>query len=281
MSTAAVAAAPSSVTGAAVPLDHLSFSSLRTFSLCPRKFSYRYIEHAPEECVPSSLAFGGSFHKAAEFLHQARLEAAPTPTIEVLLDVYDQGWRETTAKAPEVQYGKSEDAASLRELAGRMLSVYRQHVSDTADQTTGSQIIAIEHAHRFRLLADVPPIEMRVDLLELCGDGELRVTDIKTSRSKYSEQKISESLPQLVLYAHGLMPILRELGAKKIVPSFQVITKAKKPIVQTLEPQATQADAERLKQMVGDTWRAIQSGLDMPRESWACASCPYRRRCGR
>ena len=84
---------------------------------------------------------------------------------------------------------------------------------------------------------------------------------------------------KLVMYAHGLMPLLREVGATRIVPRFVVITKAKKSVVQVFQPTATRDDAARLKLTVGETWSAIQSGVFPRRESWACTQCPYRRRC--
>src|SRR6185295_17156681 len=114
------------------------------------------------------------------------------------------------------------------------------------------QVISIEHANRFRLLADVPPIESHVDLLELQGTN-LVVSDLKSSRSRWNEAKVQESIPQLVLYATGLLPLMRELGANRIVTKFVVVTKAKKPAVQIIQPQASQDDVVRLRQTVSET----------------------------
>ncbi|HEY3319184.1 MAG TPA: PD-(D/E)XK nuclease family protein [Planctomycetota bacterium] len=273
----AVAPVSSSAGAAALP-DHLSWSGVQCYSQCPKKFFFRYIAQAPVEFVPASLAFGGAFHRAAEHLQQARMEGAPLPAVEALLGSYDQAWKEDASKAPEVLYAKGEDAASLRELASRMLTAYRQHVVANAAQAAGVQIIAIEHAHRFTLLPGVPPIEMRLDLLELNG-ADLIVTDVKTSRSRWNEMKAQEHLPQLVLYSVGLVPLLRELGAKRIVPQFTVVTKAKSPAVQVLEPKASQADVDRLKRMVGETWDAVQKEVFVQREGWQCAQCPFKARC--
>ena len=192
------------------------------------------------------------------------------------MDSYDRAWSELVADRPRVKFSKDEDASSLRQLAKRMLSAYREHL--LASPSGGSQIIAIEESVRFRLLADVPPIEMRLDLLELNGT-DLIVSDLKTSKSRWSEAKIADGLPQLVLYAHGLMPLLRELGATRIVPRFVAVTKGKKPKVQVIQPAATQADVARLKKTVAETWIAIKNGVFHRRETWACTQCPYRRRC--
>lgn len=105
------------------------------------------------------------------------------------------------------------------------------------------------------------------------------VSDVKTSRSRWNETTIRENLPQLILYANGLLPLVKELGAKRIVPRFVVVTKAKKPVVQVIEPKATQDDVARLKDQVSATWSAIQAGIFVKRESWACMQCPFQKRC--
>jgi len=107
----------------------------------------------------------------------------------------------------------------------------------------------------------------------------LVVSDLKSSRSRWNDAKVQESLGQLVLYATGLLPLMRELGATRIVTKFVVVTKAKKPVVQVLQPQASRDDVVRLKQTITETWSAIQSGLFVKRESWACAQCPFKGRC--
>ena len=257
-------------------LDHLSFSSIKTFQACPRKFAFKYLEKVPEEFTPSYFAFGGAFHKAVERVHEAMIVGEPLPELGELLDAFDRAWLDLTAERPQIKFAKDEDAGSLRQLASRMLSAFRDHTLFAP--SAGSQIIAIEESVRFRLLADVPPIEMRLDLLELRG-ADLIVTDLKTSKSRWSEAKIADGLPQLILYAHGLLPLLRELGATRIVPRFVAVTKAKKPVVQVLQPVATQDDVVRLKQTVAETWSAIQTGVFPRRESWACAHCPFRRHC--
>ena len=99
------------------------------------------------------------------------LQGAPIPDSDALLCGYDPAWPELTANAPEVMHAKDEDAVSLRKTAQRMLSAYREHIVATHEQSKGVEIIGIEHAERFRLLAYVPPVEMRLDLLELTADG--------------------------------------------------------------------------------------------------------------
>ncbi len=257
-------------------LDHLSFSSIKMYQACPQRFAFKYVDRLSEEFTPSYFAFGGAFHRAVERIHEAMIAGASVPELDCLLDAYDRAWLELLTERPSVKFSKNEDSGTLRQMAARMLSAFREHT--LASPCSGSQIIAIEESVRFCLLADVPPIEMRVDLLELNG-RDLIVSDLKTTKSRWNEAKLAQGLPQLILYAHGLMPVLRELGAARIVPRFVAVTKAKKPVVQVLQPNATQGDADALKLTIGDTWQRIAKAEFQPRRGWHCALCPYQTRC--
>ena len=75
MTATAIAAAPAPPCRSAATLDHLSWSSVKTYATCPRRFAFRYIEQASEEFTAASLAFGSAFHAAVDSIHQARTAA--------------------------------------------------------------------------------------------------------------------------------------------------------------------------------------------------------------
>lgn len=260
----------------AAPLMHLSWSGIQAFNQCPRKFSFRYIEKAPAERTSAALVFGTAIHRAAiEEIHAARLEGQPSPSHERLLAAYDEAWGEESKGKPELCFAKGEDRSTLRELAGRMLGAYQTHL---AEQQAPTEVLAIEEAALFRILPDVPPIKARLDLVERLGD-DLVISDLKTARSRWNEAKTREHLPQLIVYAHAALPMLRAMGAQRIRSKFVVLTKSKSPAVQVLEPEAGPGDAARLKELVSETWSAIQAGAFPRREGWACAGCEFRVRC--
>ncbi|MBI3832496.1 MAG: PD-(D/E)XK nuclease family protein [Planctomycetes bacterium] len=278
MHSLAAAAPPSSLTAAGVQLDHISWSGVSSYLQCPKKFHYRYLDTAPEERKSAALIFGGAFHRAAESALQARLEGRPLPDLADLLAEYNRHWWEEATLTEEIVYAKGDDASSLSELAERMLVAFVAHLEDEARTAPQRRILALEHEERFQLLPDAPPLEARLDVLELDG-ADLLVSELKTSKSRWNDQKVAESLPQLVVYAHALMPMLREIGAKRIRPRFVVVTKAKKPVVQVLEPRASQQDVVRLREQVTEVWKGIKAGVFPERQGWWCASCPFRTSC--
>lgn len=272
------AAPPSAKTAAGTQLDHLSWSGIQSYSTCPKRFRLRYLEIVPEERKAAALLFGGAFHKAVETLYQARLEGRPCPPVPALLAEFERAWTEEAGRAREIVYSKGEGPLSLQATAERMLAAFRTHLEQEAAAASSRQILALEHASRFPLIPDAPPMEARLDVLELEGT-DLLVTEIKSSKCKWNEQKVSESLAQLVLYAHVLVPVLRTVGATRIRPRFLVVSKAKKPVVQVLEPKAGKADVERLRERIAATWKGVQAGVFPAREGWWCAACPFRVRC--
>lgn len=254
-------------------LRHLSWSGLQTYQTCPRRFYYRYIAGVPEESRSAALVFGSAIHKAIESIHEARIAGEMIPAIPALLAAHDKEWSDASQNGPEIVFANKESAATLRELAQRMLEAYREHVVSER-----GEVIGIEHEALFRMLSDAPPLKARIDLLEKMN-GDLTVTDFKTSRSRWSESKIRESVPQLIVYARAAMPILRELGAKRIRTRFVVLIKARRPVVQIVEPQATTDDEVRLKTLVAETWHAIKQNAFLRREGWQCAQCSFAQRC--
>lgn len=262
---------------APLELDHLSWSSVSQYAhACPKRFFYRKVACAPEERVSSSLIFGGAFHSVVQAMHEARMAGRKLFSPRALGNAFDVAWREAAKGKPLIEYRQDETQESLRELARRMLAAYREHAIER--ERSGAKIVGIEHEARCRIVPDAPEMLARLDLLEVEGDA-LVVTDIKTSRSRWNEAKIRESLPQLVVYSFATLPLVREFGVRRVIPKFVVITKAKSPVVQVLRPVASQADSDRLRDLVTEAWRGICSEVFPRREGWQCSLCPYRKRC--
>ena len=261
---------PETMTGT---LQHLSYSSINQYRMCPKQFFFRKIAGVPEECKSASLIFGGAIHKAAERLHESKIMGRALPEIEYLLFEFDTAWAMEAESGPEVVYPKGDSAESLRATAAKMLAVYREHFS----KQTG-EIIAIEHEALIPLVSDTVPLKARIDLVSIEGDS-LVVDDLKTAKSRYSAAKIQEALPQLVVYAAVVSRMVRELGLVRVRPRFTVITKAVHPVVQVIEPVATQDDVVRLKELVTETAHAIDKQVFPRREGWQCAQCPFAKRC--
>jgi putative RecB family exonuclease len=250
--------------------DYLSYSAVRTFQGCPLKYRFRYIDGLPEDCVSSSLVFGSAIHAAVEFFFSQQLAGEELPDLDVLLNVYQQSWRDRAEQ--DVRFGKTETADSLHQLADRMLTAFL--ASDLTKQE--GQVIGVEEELRGELSSELPDLLGRVDLL-LETDDAVVVQDFKTSRSAWNECQAEDQSEQLLLYADL---VRRLIPGKQLRLQFAVITKAKAPKVQLLEANFDESKLERTKRVFENVWSAIQSGNFYPSPSpMQCPGCGYRSQC--
>jgi putative RecB family exonuclease len=250
--------------------DYISWSAISTFRTCPLKYKFRYINGLPEESVSSALVFGTGIHSAVEQHYQAILSGDPKPDIERLMFAYRSAWLPHDPDA--IQFGSTETRGSLDALAARMLTAF---LASPAASVQG-RVLGVEEEIRGMLVEGVPDLYGRVDLLTEDSDS-LVVTDIKTSRGKWSQEQVEDSGEQLLLYSH----LASEISpGKKLRTRFLVLTKTKEPVIEEHTREVDPAAVKRTLAGVERVWRAIESGVFYPAPStMACSSCGYRAAC--
>ena len=67
--------------------DHLSYSQISTYQMCPLRYKLQYVEQIPPSFRSAALAFGSAIHEAVgAFYHQHLLGDFLRP--DQMLDVY-------------------------------------------------------------------------------------------------------------------------------------------------------------------------------------------------
>jgi putative RecB family exonuclease len=234
------------------------------------KYKFRYIDALPEESVSSALVFGTGIHTAVEQHFQAALSGEEKPDVDRLMFAYRSAWLPHDPDA--IQFGSTETRATLDALAARMLTAF---LNSPAASVQG-RVLGVEEEIRGMLIEGVPDLYGRVDLLTEDSDS-LVVTDIKTSRGKWSQEQVEDSGEQLLLYSH----LASEISpGKKIATRFLVLTKTKEPVVEEHVREVEPAAVKRTLAGVERVWRAIESGVFYPAPSvMSCSSCGYRAAC--
>ena len=250
--------------------DYISWSAISTFRTCPLKYKFRYVDGLPEESVSSALVFGTGIHSAVEQHFQAILSGEEQPDIEQPMFAYRSAW--LPHDPDTIQFGSTETRASLDALAARMLAAF---LASPAASVQG-RVLGVEEEIRGMLVQGVPDLYGRVDLLTEDSDS-LVVTDVKTSRGKWSQEQVEDSGEQLLLYSH----LASEISpGKKIATRFLVLTKTKEPVVEEHTREVEPAAVKRTLAGVERVWRAIESGVFYPAPSTVgCAGCGYRTAC--
>lgn len=251
--------------------DHLSFSSVSTFQSCPLKFFFRYVLGLPTQTISSSLVFGSALHASVQY-HFEQLLVGRSTDLDALCSVYQDAWEGYAEQT--IQFGKGEDQSTLGQLAIRSLTAFLN--SDFAHPK--GVIVGVEEELRGTVVPGCPELLARVDLLIDTG-AELVVSDFKTSRSSWSDEKVDDSSPQLLLYSELVQPIA---DGRPVKLSFAVLTKTKVPSLTVHEVPLDQRQVERTKRTVERVWQAIQDGHFYPNPSpMNCSTCSYREPCQR
>jgi putative RecB family exonuclease len=250
--------------------DYVSWSALSTFRQCPLKYRFRYIDGLPEESVSSALVFGTGIHAAVEQHFQAMLSGDQQPDLEQLMFAYRSAW--LPHEPDQIQFGSSETRASLDALAGKMLTAF---LNSPAASVQG-RVLGVEEEIRGMLVEGVPDLYGRVDLLTEDHD-RLTITDIKTSRGKWSAEQVEGSGEQLLLYSKLASEIA---PGKQVQTRFLVLTKTKEPAIEEHVREVEPGNVKRTLAGVERVWRAVQSGVFYPAPSLVgCSGCGYRAAC--
>jgi putative RecB family exonuclease len=250
--------------------DYVSWSALSTFRTCPLKYKFRYVDGLSEESVSAALVFGTGIHTAIEEHFQAILAGSQLPDVEKLLFAYRSAWLPHDPDA--VEFGSKDTRQTFDDLAARMLRAFLASPVASVD----GRVLGVEEEIRGVLVEGMPDLYGRIDLLTE-DDDTLTVTDIKTSRSKWSEEQVEDSGEQLLLYAK----LASELApGKKIATRFLVLTKTKEPVVEEHVREVLPGNVARVMAGVERVWRAIETGVFYPAPSvMACGGCGYRSAC--
>ncbi len=260
---------PSRIAQALTGRPYLSWSAISTFMKCPLKYQFHYVDQLPEEFVSANLIFGSAIHAALEAYFGEHLASRRSLDVDDLMAVYHATWSQ--AGLADVQFGKSEDLASLDALAIRMLQAF---VDSDLARPTGA-IVGIEEELRSALITDCPDLLARLDLL-VETDEALIVTDFKTARSRWSAGDVYAAEGQLIVY-HELV---RQFADKPIRLQFAVITKTKQPEVEIHTVTPDPLRIERIRQLIQRVWAGIHTGNFFPvPNAMNCPSCGFRDRC--
>ena len=265
---------PNNIAESITGRPYLSWSQIGSFRSCPRAFAFRYVEQVEPAFVSSNLLHGGAIHAALQAHFEHRMIGTDLPLAD-LVTAYREAWHQRLDQQGDVpvRYNRGEDAESLTDGAGKLLEAF---LASPLAEPAGS-IIGIEETLTGPLAADLPDLLAIVDLIVADGDG-LRITDFKTSRSKWGDAKVSEAAEQLRLY-QVMSDSLSEDGTN-IHLTFGVLVKTKTPSVQVLDVPHSAANADHLAHTIRPVWRAMQLGIDYTNPSLAgCTGCPYRHRC--
>lgn len=250
--------------------NYLSYSAITTYQSCPLRYFFRYVAGLPERTVSSSLVFGSAIHRAVEHHFNELMAGNEPPSLEALVGEYDRHWQD--ADPSLVKFGKDDDVDSLGQLAQRMLGAFQGSILAKTD----GAILGVEEELRGQAIPGCPDLLGRIDLIVETSEAVI-ITDLKTARTRWSQEQVEESANQLLLY-HELVRDF--VPRKRLRLQFAVLTKTKQPAVDLHDVQTDVKQIDRTKRIVERVWRAIEAQVFYPAPSAVnCSGCPFRGPC--
>jgi putative RecB family exonuclease len=250
--------------------DHISYSQINTYTTCPLKYRFNYIDGLEEEFTSSALLFGSGIHAGIQAYLQSILEADPLRPNQIL-DVFREEWR--GSQGPKIRYSARESQDSLLNKAGELFDLF-------VDQyDTEAEVIAFEEAFTMDLNelindgpCDLPPFIGYVDAI--IQNGSTALIDYKTSSRKPNGDVNSM---QLVAYSLGATTLGYE--PNELTYRYEYLVKTAKPELVTCPVRIDDDDRRRFLKTTASVWKAIQSEIFFPNPSYLCSSCGYQRQC--
>jgi len=246
----------------------ISFSQINTYAGCPLKWLLS--QNYQPEFAPVALVFGSAFHSGVETYHRGQLEGR-----KVGLDEMMAAYDDTFSKEHlPIEYGKKDDAESLREKAEDMFAEFLANVCDAT-------VLGVEQKFCVQLAEGLPPVLGYIDLI-LVGEDEdgpyIALIDYKTSARKPNEDDVSPE--QLVLYAMAArrMGLLAEFD-RPLRLVYRYLTKTKEPAIYEIPVEATSHEEARLVAKAKAVYRGMTERIIYPNPSWSCSTCQFRSHC--
>lgn len=236
-------------------IEHLSFSSLNTWLLCPRSWRLHYLEEVRPPVSPA-LVFGSAFHETVE-AHIAKKDEMPLAT----------RWCKCWAEQLEQEVAWDKPTEFYEDLGVAMLSspTIVESIESIEPFFTGENP-TIESRVELQVPGVEVPIIGFVDLIEADGIP----CDIKTAARAWNQGKADGDLQPTVYLA-----ALNQQGYTSPDWRFRyrIFTKnMKNPKAQVLETRRTAKDLFWMFTMVQEIWAAIQAGSFPPNNtSFKCS----------
>jgi hypothetical protein len=250
-------------------IDHLSYSSINTWLMCPRSWRFHYLDQI-ETPTSSALIFGSAFHEVLEEHVKTAFSSGRMPIAKRW--AYHWQARLDQNEGRGIDWG-NDTPESLNNQGVKMFS--DPDIETLVDSLKPLVIEEQPQIEKYVTLTvpGVPvPLVGYIDMIE--SDGV--PCDFKTSARSWSQSQ-AENEMQPVFYLAALNQAGHD-GNSDLAFRHYVFVKNKVPKIQIWETARTVQDLFWLFGLISDVWKGIDRGVFPPNPgTWKCSPkyCEY------
>lgn len=249
----------------ALPREYISYSQIRLYQACPKKYYYTYVENISTP-VNDKIFLGIVFHAVVEHYFKEKIEREE-PSKHKLMAVFSEIF-EKKQKQLEILWDHSEKETARRGKA--FLEYFLREVSpDIKPMMVEKELIA-------RVPGVDVPLKGVIDLIET----DFSITDFKTTTAKWSKKRIKSAYLQVVIYR-----FLFEKNFGDVIKQlkFRILYSKSASMIRHQEVAIKARDLDpEYKQMfdiVKYVVENIQNGVFYKNENFSCGFCEHRGLC--
>lgn len=249
---------------------HLSASSANDYIDCGLLYKLGRIDRLPPEFKADALEFGTTIHLVLGEYYQEKL-IGNRLSLKDLQESFEKHWRDLVEGRTDIQYSEGKDIESLLLEGKELLGAWYNKLPED-----NFKVLAIEEAFRLILPGISIPVIGAIDLIEEDDSDTIVITDWKTSSRSYSADEIDQNM-QLTIYQMAAKS--NGYSDREILLRFDCLIKTKTPKFEQYWTTRDDIDERRVIRQLIQVWNGIQKGVWIPRNSWKCKNCAYRKAC--
>lgn len=261
---------------------YLSYSQIRTYLDCPRRYFFERMEEIEPEFTAGSLLLGTAVHSAAAWFHTALMGGKAVKESEVS-ELAQETLVSLLSGSKKVNYSNGDDQNSLVSQAGELASVLYESIP------VREIILGVEKEHSFRMVnsgGEDLGIPMKAVLDKIVSaDGGVIGVDLKTASPQAKSGYTDEWLLDKNLQATAYCWAMEDMFGKKPQQAFRFDvlvkpTKTKPAEFLCFPTTRGQGDFDSLWETAFLTLKGIRAGSFPPAiPGWQCKACPYAYCC--
>lgn len=253
--------------------DHISYTQISTYIICPLKYRFQYIDRIEWPFKPAGLIFGSCLHKVLEHFYTGKKEGRDIKFKE-LWSIFEGSWTKEQNSKPVLYNSDSEK--QLFAAAEKLLKL-------VPEKTNSNKIMAVEKDFLIELVNNetgeiLPlPLKGKIDLIEKDKEGTITVVDHKTADRKFTKDKVTQDL-QLSCYA----AVMHHYGMdeqNKIEYRFDVYLKNKNPEIVSYTSERKKEDIITFFHTASNVIKCISNNVFYPNKGFFCTECVFKESC--